>query len=281
MKAEQLTGPVCAHAEGPVYSDRWRALRFVDMLSGSVLELDDQTGRIERREIRGIVAMIRPRQRPGWVIATARGLALADDDALDATLSPGPELFSAPELRLNEGGCDPAGNLYVGSMAYDQSHGAGTLYRIDPDGVITTAIESVSVSNGLAWSPAGTRAYYADTPTGRVDVFDWTADDGLAGRRRFADLPSPDGLAIDSEGGVWAASFGTGTVSRFRPGGELDEVIELPVRQVTAVAFAGDKLDRLIITTSRHDLTDPEDGAGALFVAHPGVRGQPVLEFAG
>ncbi|HET6649321.1 MAG TPA: SMP-30/gluconolactonase/LRE family protein, partial [Candidatus Limnocylindria bacterium] len=39
MRIEQVTGPVAFHGEGPVWSAAWGGLRFVDMLSGSVLSV--------------------------------------------------------------------------------------------------------------------------------------------------------------------------------------------------------------------------------------------------
>jgi sugar lactone lactonase YvrE len=39
VRAEQLTGPVAYHGEGPVWSERWGGLRWVDMLAGDVLSL--------------------------------------------------------------------------------------------------------------------------------------------------------------------------------------------------------------------------------------------------
>lgn len=143
----------------------------------------------------------------------------------------------------------------------------------------------MTISNGLEWSPDGTLAYYNDTETLRVDVFD---DDGtgLVERRPFVVVEDgtghPDGLTVDAEGRVWVALNHGGVVHRYRPDGTLDEVVELPVRQVTACTFGGEGLDRLYITTSRENLApDDEPQAGSLFRADVGVVGRPVREFAG
>src|SRR5690606_2548208 len=112
------------------------------------------------------------------------------------------------------------------------------------------------------------------------------ADTGLSGRRPFVaiepDHGHPDGLTVDAEGGVWVALYAGGAVRRYRPDGALDAVVEVPVRQVTACTFGGDRLDELFITTSREGLgPDDEPAAGSLFHAEVGVAGQPVREFAG
>ena len=71
MQAEQLTGPVAHHAEGPVWSDRWGGLRWVDMLAGDVLSLDGN-GEVRRRHVGDVAAVTRPRRGGGAVIAVER-----------------------------------------------------------------------------------------------------------------------------------------------------------------------------------------------------------------
>ena len=281
MRAEQLTGPVTYHGEGPVWSPRWGGLRWVDMLAGDVLTLRDD-GAVDRRNVGRVAAALRPRKDGGAVLGVERGFALEEPDGTLRYLDP---LWSDDTTRMNEGGCDPDGRFWCGSMAYDQAPGAAALYRLDPDGSVTTVLEGVTVSNGLDWSPDGSLAYYDDTATHRVDVFDYDRDAGLTGRRPFVELPddgNPDGLTVDAEGGVWVALYGSGVVHRYTADGALDVVVEVPVAQVTACTFGGPRLDQLFVTTSREGLAPGEDPlAGALFRADVGATGQPVREFAG
>jgi sugar lactone lactonase YvrE len=186
---------------------------------------------------------------------------------------------------MNEGGCDPDGRFWCGSMAYDQSPGAASMYRLDPDGTVRRVFDGVTVSNGLEWSPDGTLAYYDDTATHRVDVFDYDRDAGLTGRRPFVvlgDDGNPDGLTVDAEGGVWVALFGGGAVHRYDAAGRLTAVVEVPTPQVTACTLGGPQLDQLFITTSREGMGPDDDPlAGSLFRVDAGVRGLPVRAFAG
>jgi sugar lactone lactonase YvrE len=281
VRAEQITDPVAHHGEGPVWSARWGGLRWVDMLAGDVLSLADD-GTVRRHHVARVVAALRPRRRGGAVLGIERGFALEDADGTLTRLEP---VWRDEGVRMNEGGCDPDGRFYCGSMAYDQRPGAATLYRLDPDGAVSTVVEGVTVSNGLEWSPDGSRAYYNDTATHRVDVFDYAPETGLTGRRPFAEIPDggrPDGLTVDATGGVWVALSSGGTVWHFTAGGVHDGVVEVPVTKVTACTFGGTDLDRLFITTSREGLQPGDDPqAGALFRADVGVSGVPVREFAG
>ncbi len=281
MRAEQVTDPVAHHAEGPVWSDRWGGLRWVDMLAGDVLSLAAD-GTVARRHVGDVAAALRPRSGGGAVIAVERGFAL---EAADGTLTPLAPVWSDAGVRMNEGGCDPDGRFWCGSMAYDQRPGAAALYRLDLDGQVHRVLEGVTISNGLDWSPDGSLAYYDDTATHRVDVFDYDRETGLTARRPFVRLPddgNPDGLTVDAEGGVWVALFGSGVVHRYTSAGVLDVVVEVPAAQVTACTLGGPRLDQLFVTTSREGLGPDDDPlAGALFRADVGVPGQPVREFTG
>jgi sugar lactone lactonase YvrE len=279
MRAERLTDAVAHHAEGPVWSAAWGGLRWVDMLAGDVLGLGAD-GSVARRHVGTVAAALRPRDQGGAVIAVERGFALEEADGSLSTLGP---VWTDPGIRMNEGGCDPDGRFWCGSMAYDQTPGVASLYRLDADGTVHAVLDGVTVSNGLEWSPDGALAYYDDTATHRIDVFDYSRESGLTERRpfvRFEDDGNPDGLTVDSEGGVWVALFGGGAVHRYTPAGRLDAVVELPTPQVTACTLGGPDLDRLFVTTSAEN-REGDPVAGSLFAVDVGVRGLPVRTFAG
>jgi sugar lactone lactonase YvrE len=282
MRAEQITEPVAYHGEGPVWSERWGGLQFVDMLAGDILSLNDD-GSVDRRHVAEVAAALRPRSRGGAVIGIERGFALENAGGTLVHLG---ELWTNEHVRMNEGSCDPDGRFYCGSMSKDKRPGAGALYRLDPDLSVHVVLPDVTISNGLEWTKDGSRAYYNDTPTCAVSVFDYDSKTGLTNRRVFVDFSSegkrPDGLTVDEHDGVWVALSNGSAVRGYNKDGVLAEVIEVPAKKVTACTFGGPQLDQLFITTSQQNIepgTDPL--AGSLFRAVPGVRGLPVREFAG
>ena len=187
-------------------------------------------------------------------------------------------------IRFNDAGVDPAGRVWVGSMHVPEAEPLGELYRLDSGGVLTTVVKSVTVSNGLGWSPDGTRMYYADSPMRRVDVFDYDPASSEAFQRRvFADLSAfdgvPDGLTVDADGCVWVAIWGGGVLRRFTPDGTQDAVLKVPVSQPTSCAFGGPGLTDLYVTTASVGLTEAElkeqPLAGRLLRLRPGPVGLP------
>ena len=290
-RAEQLTDRITYHGEGAVWfpgpGRDGGILHLVDMLAGDVLTLLPDGG-VHRRSVGTVAAVLRPRTGGGAVVADEHGFLVADADALDPSgLGQFRRLAQAVDddtIRLNEGNADPAGAFYCGSMAWAKTAGRGTLYRLDPDGSVTTVLTGVTISNGLGFTPDGHTAYYVDTPTHRIDAFDWDAEHGLHDRRPFVAVDgNPDGLVVDAEGGVWVALFGGGAVHHYGPDGTLSEVVEIPgAEQVTSVTLGGPAMDRLFVTTSREDLPDDAwPAAGAVFTAPAGVRGQAPLPFRG
>ena len=158
------------------------------MLAGTVVEVD-AAGDTKRHELGGVAAAIRARQGGGYLLAAENRFVLLRPDLTKQQQFP--PVFTDPLIRMNDGGCDPQGRFYCGTMAYDETPGAGTLYRLDSDGSVHVTLRDVTISNGLQWNRAGDTVCYADTPTGRVDRFDFDAGAGAFSRRRTFSERSP------------------------------------------------------------------------------------------
>lgn len=284
MRAERVTGSVAYHGEGPVWWDRWQQLRFVDMFAGDVLTLDGD--QVRRTPVGSkIAAVIRPRLGGGAIVAREHDLAISNLDDL-SDLAGFVSVDADDGMRCNEGGCDPDGGFWIGTLAYGFTAGAGTLYRLDAGSLRPApVVEGLNISNGLGWSPDTQTMYLNDSGGGTTWAFDYDPLDGPSNRRVFASggRGAPDGLCVDAEGGVWTARYNGGCVQRMDPSGRLDAVVEVPgVSKVTACCFGGDDLGTLYITTTREDLPDDaEPDAGSLYSVRPGVAGVPVYGFAG
>lgn len=233
------------------------------------------------------VGAIGLRARGGLVAACEEGFVLVDPDSGNWTPIGDPEPH-LPTNRFNDGKVDAAGAFWAGSMDDRKTSRQGTLYRLAPDGSWTVADTGYRITNGPAFSPDGATLYENDTPLGVTYAFD-VADGVLANRRVFAewrDMPGyPDGMTTDAEGYLWIAFWGGSCVRRVSPDGRVVAEHALPTAHVTSMAFAGDALDRLFVTTARQALTDAELAAqplaGGLFEINPGVRGMAGGVFAG
>lgn len=277
-RAEQITAPITYHGEGAVWHDGWGGLRLVDMLAGDILSLDESTGDVSRLHVDSpVAALLRPRTAGGFIVATERAFAAYDADDRREWVTP--DLWEGP-IRFNEGAVDPKGRLLAGQMAYDPQPGSAAMWRLNADRSAERLFGGLTISNGLGFTADGTRAYFDDTPSGRIDVFD--VEDGELGERRpFVALPEgiggPDGLCVDVEDGVWVALHGGSAVRRYDADGSLTEVVDVGAAQVTSCALGGPDRTTLYITTSREGLEPHEDpNAGALFRTAAGIAGAPL-----
>lgn len=275
--------------ESPVWDGAAGALWFTDLMPGRIYRLDLSTAAIRSIEVGQPIGAVVLREGGGLVAAVRDGIALVDPDSGELEMI-SPIEGDDPGNRMNDAKCDPAGRLWAGTMSFEFTPGAGSLYRIDPDGTSTRAVDGLTISNGLGWSPDGERLYHVDTAAGALNAFDFDLAAGtVSNRRRLVDFDPtggmPDGLAIDADGFIWVAMFGGGCVRRFAPDGAPAGQIDLPVAQVTSVAFGGADLADLFVTTARYELTDAQleeqPEAGAVFACQPGVAGLPVSPFAG
>ena len=273
--------------EGPAWDSRSSELAWVDITPGRVHFLGPGGG--ERTvEVGQPVGAVVPRASGGHVLAVRDGFAALAGDGTVTSLAH--VEHERPGNRMNDGKYDRHGRLWAGTMALDETPGAGALYRLDPDATVSTILEGVTISNGLAWSLDDRTMYYVDTPTQRIDRLDYDPSTGeVENRRPLFAIPardgSPDGMALDSEGFLWVALHGGGAVRRYAPDGVLDRVIELPASNVTSCAFGGPELEELYITCARQGLSREqlarEPLAGALFRHRPGVRGLPTESYGG
>ena len=259
-------------------------LLMVDILAGRLLRLDPgapgPAAELARLDVPlGAVAPVRG--RPGRYVAAA-GTGVAP---LGAGVDwPGrPADGAAPHMRIADGCCDPAGRFWAGSMAYDSTPGAGSLYRVDTDGALTRALDGYTVPNGPAFTPDGTRMYLADSAAGRIDTCEVDADGGLHDLRCFAEVAegAPDGMQVDSAGHLWVAVWGAGRVHRYAPDGTLDRVLELPAAQPTSVCVVGETEPTLFVTSAGVGLTPPGPYDGAVFAVPVDVPAPPASTFGG
>lgn len=273
--------------ESPVWDDRRGELLFVDMVRASVHRFSPATGSTRSFDVPFPVSCVALRQDDdGLILAGGRSFFVVDRDGAQLS-SFGEFRLLAEDVAFNDGKVDPRGRLVVGSMDERGERPTGALYMLEADGSVRVLLEQVTISNGLAWSLAGDTCYFIDSVCHLVEAFDVDAESGrLSNRRAVTAIADsvPDGMAIDAEGLLWVACWGGGRVDRIDPAtGTVCETIPLPVSQVASVAFGGDALDQLFITTARDGLDagqlELEDHAGDLFVAIPGARGLPTCRF--
>ena len=284
--------------EGPIWDSRTQSIYWVDILdkriycNGDVLiQLDD------------LIGCIAPRKNGGLILAFSGGgseegrLSFASLELDSLISSPQGKLTFLSSLkdepstnRFNDGKCDPRGRFLAGTMDMDETDPHGSLYSFDGISV-TKLLSSITISNGMAWSPDHKTFCYIDTPTREVRAFDYDLETGaIANSRSAVTIPEsfgwPDGMTSDMQGNLWIAMWGGAQVTKWDPKtGQLLEQIPVPAKNVSSCIFGGKDLNELYITSARKGLDEDTltryPLTGGLFRLQTNVEGMPTFQFAG
>ncbi len=273
----------CALGENPLWHAGEQRLYWCDSVRGRLFRFDPKTETVE---------MVRDGSSDGSVIGgftveadgalllfmNAGRIARWTSGAVEAVLGRHSEMG---ETRFNDVIADPMGRVFCGTMSTATT--TGKLYRLDRDGNLRVVIANVGCSNGLAFSRDRRILYHTDSFARTITRFDYDLDSGdIANPRIFARTEEseglPDGLTVDAEDHVWSARWGGGVVVRYAPSGEEVKRIEVPVSKTTSLAFGGDELQTIFVTTAGGDIRQTEGAlAGDMFAIESGIRG--VKEF--
>lgn len=267
-----------------MWSDRDGAVYWTDILANRLHRMRLTDGRVESWTLPEMIGWVVERETgPGLIAGLQSAIVELILDPLTVTpiVAPEPEL---PNNRRNDAKADAAGRIWAGSMDVGADKPTGTLWRLDPDRSLHRMDGGYTICNGPAFSPDQTTLYHTDTRPGLVYKFALRDDGSLGPRQLFLAFDEgsgrPDGMTVDAEGGVWIAMWGGSRVSRFTPAGRFDRAIALPASQITNCTFAGERLDRMFVTSAAVGLRD-EPLAGALFEVDPGATGLPAGRYGG
>ncbi|MXV44074.1 SMP-30/gluconolactonase/LRE family protein [Saccharibacter sp. 17.LH.SD] len=273
--------------EGPVWIAGENSFYFVDILNRSVHRYTLGTGELKSWEMPNRAGFLLPVADGTFLAGLADGLHRFDPKtgycAHACTVEPEDE-----GNRLNDGCVDRQGRIWFGTMDDGETRDSGSLYRVEQHGgelEVSHWDSGYTVSNGPALSPCGKLLYACDSPHQRVYVFDVDDKGSLTNKRVFVTFTKgyPDGVTVDSQGNIWCGTWGGAQVTRFRPDGTEMEPIPLPVSNVTKVAFGGEDLRTVFVTTARKGLSEDEltkePQAGGVFAFRTDIPGQEQHSF--
>ena len=267
--------------ESPIWDYKYNRLLWIDT-QGSLFIYTPNDGKNIEIKLDRMIGTVIPYKKDTVLVGLQDGIYEISLISRELKFISDPEGRDAGN-RYNDGKCDAEGRLWIGTMDKDCTPKKAGFFVIDTNGIGRRVLSDITISNGVIWSVDNKKLYYQDTPTRNISAFDFDIEKGvISNRQEIIHLPdtlgTPDGNTIDEEGMVWVANWDAACVTRWNPRtGELLQRIDVPALNVTAVAFGGENLEDLYITTA--SLYMPEDKAknypeaGNLFVVKPGVKG--------
>ena len=273
--------------ESPCWDAAAGRLLWVDNATGDLFAYDPATHATARLAAGIPVNAVAVNHDGRFVIAGAEGIVLLNGAG---QREPVIAEHDGEQLVFNDITVGPGAAVYGGTFYWgaDGMERHGRLLMIQGDGSATLLDDGIELSNGLGFCPDGHTLYFTDTIARTIHRYDVDPATGLvADRRLFVAVPTteglPDGLAVDTQGFVWAAQWYAGEVVRYDPDGRVERRLAVPAQQVSSVAFGGPDLADLYITSageywpSDHQppAFDPAGPMGGpLYRCRPGIHGQ-------
>ena len=290
MQIEIFDERICVLGESPFANGPDNSeVSWADILGSRVLTRNTETGAASEFATSENVGFAIPRSAGGFLLGTNSGPILRDPDGTTTTLFSLQEVdpnTKAHSVRWNDAKVSPSGNLFLGTMGYEMLQGTSTLFRYSPRGnELTIALPELTISNGMDWSDDGATLYFIDSRTHAIGKYA-VEDDLLTFQEYVIEVPgeegNPDGMCLDSEGGLWVALWGGSEIRRYDTTNNyaLTERVRLSVPFVTSCAFVGPDLSTLVITSATDGLTGLPPESGMTFVIKPGVKGRAGRAFS-
>ena len=274
--------------ECPRWDEREQVLYWIDIDSFQLHRLNPVSGQDDFLQFDEEIGCFALRESGGFVLAMRSGFYTIDGWNTDRTFITDPET-GLDKNRFNDGRCDEKGRLFAGSVYPPKDHQGASIYSLTPEGETTRWVKDLLTANGIAFSPDNKTFYYADTPSHAISRCDYDIETGAVSNcSTLHQFPHgngrPDGAAVDSEGYYWSALYAGGRVVRVSPQGEVVQEIAVPATCPTMVAFGGDDLKTLFIT-SVGNRPDEElaqyPHSGSIFTVRVDVAGRAENRFAG
>jgi Entner-Doudoroff aldolase len=271
QRVVQIANPQAIIGESPKWNEKDKRVYWVDPIRRLLLS-SDRSG-----EEQGMVQL----DKAVWSIAfgaVGQLIGVTADGYCQICLSSGKvdEVTVAEQqdgCRLNDFVIDSQGRMWAGSMHKGLLAGKGAIYYAPAVGQpLTMVAGGLGVPNGMAFDAERQRLYVIDTLSRTLIAYDVAEYEGELGEpvviTDFMGLMGkPDGMALASDGSLWVAMWGGGSMVQISPNGEVLQVISIPSSNVSSACLASD--GALFVTTSRMRLSETqrenEPGAGALF----------------
>jgi D-xylonolactonase len=262
--------------EGPLW-DPAKGLYFTDVMLGGVrlLVADGSVTTVlgKRRGIGGLAL-----HADGGLVFGGRDVSYVDLKGGASTVLLSSETIDGA-IGFNDLTTDAAGRVWVGSLAWRVFGGdepkPGGLHVIDLDGSARKVSDGVMLTNGLGFSPDGTRLYHSDSRSRLVRVYDVAPDGSVGPWRSFTAFDGvADGLKVAADGSVWVADARGGRVAVFEPDGAHRMDLKVPLPMVTSLCFGGADLRDLYVVTGSEG--GPGEHCGTIFRVRTEVAGLPL-----
>lgn len=154
--------------------------------------------------------------------------------------------------RPNDLAYSPDGFLFfTDPKSYGKDKPDGRIFKLNTaTGEVELVKDSLHFPNGIAFSPDGKNLFVCESAMNRVLKYEYTEKGLLKNKTAFIELPGgdPDGIAFDTNGNLYCAHFGGGTIYVINSNAEVVNELKAPGKKPSNVEFGGEDMKTLFIT---------------------------------
>lgn len=265
--------------ESPLWNPDLQVLYWLDIEKSRLYARTEGTGTVNGIKLPAMAGSVALCAEGGLVAAIGRGFAHVEPMTGEVRMLATD--IAREDCLMNDGKADRRGTFIAGAKHLPESDPVASVWSFT-HGRISPVMDHFTVFNGPAFSPAGDRIYFADSPTQQIKTATYDAETGAFGPFEvFAQLSEgdgyPDGMTVDADGCLWNAHWDGWRLTRYRPDGTIDRVVEIPVQRPTSLCFGGPNMTSIFVTSASTRLSAEElekaPASGALFRIETDIRG--------
>jgi len=247
--------------EGPVYKKDENSLYWTDIKDKKIYKYDLESKEVKSFQFTKEIGSYAFTNKGKVIASTNDGFEYLDLKTNEITHILDPEK-DITNNRFNDGKCDAKGRYFAGTMDNNEKNINGSLYCLEGN-VLEKKETNLFISNGLGWNSDSTKFYLTDSPKRIIYVYDYDLSTGqMTNKKVFTKIKEedgyPDGLCIDSKDHIWSAHWAGSKITRYKPDGSIDKIINMPVPNITSCCFGGIDNKTLFITTAQKGLSKEE-----------------------
>lgn len=290
MQLDVLCEEVMLLGESPLWHPLEKCLYWVDIVGAALYRLDVNTQNLKKLKMPSQIGSIGWRAKGGLIAALSDRFVSIDTETGNIQTIALP-LQRQPHVMFNDGKCDRQGRFWAGTKDIDEKNPIGSLYCLDKQGKARELLQhNFTVSNGIAWNVNNSKMYICDSPARRIYQYNFDPATGQLGNFQiFAQIPEtegfPDGLTVDSEGYLWSCHWNGWQITRYKPTGEIDGIIPMPIPRPTSCCLGGQELKTLYVTSASVGLPtsvlNDAPQSGHVFALQVDVKGLPEPAYLG
>jgi len=255
--------------EGPIWDPNNKLVYCVSIEQGIIYQIDPNSGEIQSYPTNGSVGCVALMENGNLISAEKGGIFSINPNTKERIYLT--QLESDNDLRYNDGKFDPVGRFLVGTKSekdyfIEETVVKGKLFSYY-NGIHKVLLNDLLISNGIGFSYNGEKMYFIDSPTKKVNQYEYNLNTGeIIFEKHIVEITDnsvPDGMCVDLDGNIWVAEWEGGRVRKWdiNTGKVLNEII-LPCSRVTSCCLGGENMDELFITTAK---SEKDILGGALF----------------